>query len=297
MAAVGPAGRLVKRVGNEREVAAVGRVHMDSETVAFAEGEDLVERVHGADGCRAQRGHHCAHIAFAQFGFEGFEAHAAAAVGRNLSVFQLEHGGDAPVGVVGLLGAYDPLARRQLAGHPEGLEVGDCAAGGEVAQISAARFGPAEHGGDLADCLDLHLGAGPSAVARMVVGVDVHGQRVGRARQRVRRLQHLPGVEGMEVGIVVAQPARNRFQHPLHSRFRGWLSECREAGKLRFKQLGGARQQTGYRIVGHGDFSQYHSREVDAKPILVNRLHRKVREHREEEPQSGATGENSCSDF
>ena len=67
-------------------------------------------------------------------------------------------------------------------------------------------FGPAEHGGDLADRLDLHLRAGAAAVPGVVVGIDVHGQRIGRARQRMRRLEHLPGIERMEVGIVVSQP-------------------------------------------------------------------------------------------
>jgi hypothetical protein len=38
----------------------------------------------------------------------------------------------------------------------------------------------------------------------VVVRVDPHRERVGGARERVRRLEHLARVEGVEVGVVVA---------------------------------------------------------------------------------------------
>ena len=68
------------------------------------------------------------------------------------------------------------------------------------------------------DGLNLHLRAGPAAVARVVVGIDRHGQRIGCPRHRMRRLEHLPGIERMKVGIVVAQPVRDLVQHPGHRR-------------------------------------------------------------------------------
>jgi hypothetical protein len=47
----------------------------------------------------------------------------------------------------------------------------------------------------------------------VVVGIDPLGQRVRGSRDGVRRLQHLPGVERVEVGVVVVQPAGNLVEH------------------------------------------------------------------------------------
>ncbi len=106
------------------------------------------------------------------------------------------------MGVMRLFGRKDPHARAShLASDPERFKIGQRAARSEVAKI----FCPAEHGGESADCLDLHLRAGAAAVARMIVGIDLHGEGVGGAGQRMRRLEHLPGIEGMEVGVVVAE--------------------------------------------------------------------------------------------
>ena len=71
-------------------------------------------------------------------------------------------------------------------------------------QVAEVRL-PAEHARELGDRFLLHGRAGPPAVERVVVGVDPHRERVGEPRDRVRRLQHLAGVERMEVGIVVVQ--------------------------------------------------------------------------------------------
>ena len=137
---------------------------------------------------------------------------------------------------MGLLGADDPLAGRQLAGYPERLKVGESAAGGEVAQM----FSPGEHGGDLGNRLDLHLRAGAATVSGMVVRVDLHGQGVGGSRQRMRRLEHLPGVKRMKVGVVISQPMghnREDLRDPICIHF---IWECGQGRKLRFQQLGGA---------------------------------------------------------
>ena len=124
----------------------------------------------------------------------------------------------------------------------------------------AKELRPAEHPGDLGDRLDLHLRAGPAAVARVVVGIDGHGQRVGGARHRMRRLEHLAGIERMEVGVVVAQPARRL------SRIRAIAAESAagsEAGERRAMRQTAASsssvariKQIGDRIVGHGDLSR-----------------------------------------
>ena len=75
-------------------------------------------------------------------------SHPPAVVGGNRCVIELQHGGDALVGVVRLLRPHNPLPRRQLPGHPKRFEVGDRAARGQVAQIELSA--PAEHRGDLA---------------------------------------------------------------------------------------------------------------------------------------------------
>ena len=160
----------------------------------------------------------------------------------------------------------------ELPGDPQGLEVGHGAARGQVAQ----KLGPAEEASDRLDGLDLHLRAGPAAVAGVVVGIDGHGQRIGGPRHRMRRLEHLPGIKGVEVGVVVAQPAGHIRQNPvdclrgrggLGSRFKG-----RQGSKLRFKQLCGARQQMGYRIPGHEDLSPYHRLRFHYKTLCINRF-------------------------
>ena len=78
----------------------------------------------------------------------------------------------------------------------------------EVRCPEVTRRGPAEHGGDLRDGLHLHLRAGAAAIPGMIVRVDSHGQRVSGAGNGMRRLEHLPGIQRVEIGIVVAQPER-----------------------------------------------------------------------------------------
>ncbi len=51
---VGPARRLVERLGNQPEIAAVGRVHMHAEVVFPLERQNLVQRIHGGQGRGAQ---------------------------------------------------------------------------------------------------------------------------------------------------------------------------------------------------------------------------------------------------
>ncbi len=46
----------------------------------------------------------------------------------------------------------------------------------------------------------------------MIVGVYRHGQRVGCAGDGVGRLQHLPSVERVGIGVVVVKTDRNLLQ-------------------------------------------------------------------------------------
>ncbi len=75
------------------------------------------------------------------------------------------------------------------------------------------RARPAEHPADFGDALFFHGGTGAPAIERVVVRIDPQRQGVGDARDRVRRLEHLPGVLGVMVGVVVVHAAGDRLQH------------------------------------------------------------------------------------
>jgi hypothetical protein len=97
----------------------------------------------------------------------------------------------------------------ELAGDPEGFEVGKGAAAGEVAKM----LRPAEHCGQGSDRLHLHGRTGPPAVEGMIVGVQRHCERVGSAGDRVRRLQHLARIQRVLVGVVVMQLPGNPLEN------------------------------------------------------------------------------------
>ena len=98
------------------------------------------------------------------------------------------------------------LAGSELPGDPECLEIGEGSAAGQVAKM----FVPAEHGGDFAHRFDLHARAGAAAIEGVVVGVEPRSHGVGGARDGVGRLEHLPRIKRMKIGIVVA-PCGGRF--------------------------------------------------------------------------------------
>ena len=139
------------------------------------------------------------------FGLEGLlergHIHAAGVVGGDLGERQAEDAADAGVGVVGLIGGGDAVAGESLARDPESFKVGEGSAGGEMAEV----LGEAEHLCELGYGFELHGGAGAASVEGVVVGVDRHGERIGSARDGVRRLEHLAGVERVGVGVVVVQ--------------------------------------------------------------------------------------------
>jgi hypothetical protein len=78
------------------------------------------------------------------------------------------------------------------------------------------RAAPAEHVGDLGHGFDLHVGAGATAVACVVVRVNGHRKGVGGASDGVGRLKHLAGIERMEVRVIVAQPSSGLVEHGGH---------------------------------------------------------------------------------
>ncbi len=117
------------------------------------------------------------------------------------------------------------------------------------------KFGPAEHPGNFADGFNLHFGAGATAVTGVIVGIDLHGQRIRGAGHGVRRFQHLPGIEGVEIGIIVAQPDCGSLQDCCHRMEIVSRNKFRECWKILLEQLSGAGEKGRDRIVRHGKLS------------------------------------------
>src|SRR6267154_5286525 len=111
--------------------------------------------------------------------------------------------------VVGLRAGQDFLSRMKLTGDPERFEVGYGAAATEMAE----EIVPAEHCGDFGDCFFFHRGSSAAAIERVIVGIDPHSEGVSETSDGVRRLEHLPSVEGMKIGIVVLQAFGGALQN------------------------------------------------------------------------------------
>jgi len=62
---------------------------------------------------------------------------------------------------------------------------------------------PVEHYGEGVYSFDLHRGTRAATVESVIVGIDRHRQRIGSTSDGVWRLEHLPGVERVTVGVVV----------------------------------------------------------------------------------------------
>ncbi len=77
--------------------------------------------------------------------------------------------------------------------------------------------------GDCANRFYFHARAGAAAVERVVVGVDHHGERISGACQGMGRLEHLPGVQRMKVGVVVRHSLGHLGHHRGHGVNGGWL--------------------------------------------------------------------------
>lgn len=123
----------------------------------------------------------------------------------------------------------------ELASNPERFQIGHGAAAAKVAE----KLGPTKHGCDFANGFFFHGGAGAAAVERVIVGIDEHGKSVGQASDWMRRFEHLPGVERMEIGIVFLE-ARSGFVKNFGESGRdSGRSSCRKIRKTLRKSFGG----------------------------------------------------------
>ena len=175
---------------------------MDPRAEAATQLHGLVDRVDRAEPGGAGGHDDRADGAGAQQLLECVEVHASHDVRRDGVSPDAEQVAHPAVGVVGVGAVGDAQAGMQLARHEQRLEVGDRAAAGQVAEVLAEP----EHGGELRDDLAFHRGGRRPAVEGMVVRVDQHRGDVAEHRGRVRWLQHLPDVAGVEERVVVPQP-------------------------------------------------------------------------------------------
>jgi hypothetical protein len=106
--------------------------------------------------------------------------------------------------VVALDAESDATIRMRLSGNVKGFEICDRATRGQMAKV---RTQP-ELGRELADHFPLHLSGRRAAIERMVVRVHEHCGDVPGHGGRVRWFEHLTGVVGVEVRVVVAKPVR-----------------------------------------------------------------------------------------
>ena len=79
----------------------------------------------------------------------------------------------------------------------------------------------------------------------------------------MRRLEHLSGVQGMEIRVVIAQPPCSLFEHhkkrfAVCVRLALWPAG-RQALELILENLGRTSQQLGDLVLSHSDFSPYHN--------------------------------------
>ena len=135
-----------------------------------------------------------------------------------------------------LIGREDFLPRMQLAGNPQGFEVGHRPAAAQMPQV----FRPAEHRGDLGDRFLLHRGTGASAIQRVIVWIDPGSQSVGRARDRMWRLEHLASIKRMKVRVVVLESCGDFGHHGGETRvwrFRGIFGDAGQRGESAVKLL------------------------------------------------------------
>ena len=170
--------------------------------VPAGDRQDLVHRVDGTQAGGAGGGNHRADPAPGEQRVQCRGIHPPRAVGGHRGALDAEHAAHPGMGVVRLLAVGDAEAGMGFPGHVKGLQVGDRAAGGQVAEVGAQP----EHGGQRSDRLLFHLAGRGPAVQRVVVRVDQHRGEIAGHRSRVRGLEHLAGVGRVEERIVAVQP-------------------------------------------------------------------------------------------
>ena len=129
------AAALAAEVRREAEVAAVGRVRVQAESIAVSKRENPRQRVDRSDRGRSDGRDDGSHAAGVEAALEGREIHPALAVARNVFEGHPEDPADPRVRVVRLLGCHDGGAGTKLSADPQRFEVRHRPAAGQVAEV------------------------------------------------------------------------------------------------------------------------------------------------------------------
>ena len=208
-----PRGLGVELVGDDREKAAVSGIDVHASTMLAGERDDVGERVDGAEPRRTERRDDHADTPGGELTLESVEAHAAVSLGRYTHRVDAEHLAHARVRVVSIRRMSDRLTGRDLAAHPERLEVGRRAAPREVAHVVGR---VPEHGRELVEHLVLHARRRRTRVDRVVVGIELHRREVRSDSNGMRWLEHLPRVLRVKVRKVVVEAFDQLTEYGLH---------------------------------------------------------------------------------
>ena len=201
--------------------------------------EDLRQGIDRATARGAERDYDGADIAACKGALERVEAHTALVVGGDGLERDLEDFGQAAMRIVGLVRGDDGFAGMDKAGDPEGFEVGESATTGEVTEKPIGII--AKHGCDGGDGLLFHGAGFAAAVESVIVGIDVHGQAVSQSCHRMWWLEHLPGIKGVSVRIIVLHALGDIAEDGAH----GSLLSLVVAEGLKWRQLAVAGGQDG----------------------------------------------------
>ena len=122
---IGAPRRLVERIGNQPEVAAIGPIGVHAKSIALAQRQNLRQRIDGAHRSCTHRCNHRPHITLPEFDLERIQIHASSRVRRDHAKAELQNRRDAAVCIVRLPRRNNPLSRSQLSRHPQGLKICD----------------------------------------------------------------------------------------------------------------------------------------------------------------------------
>ncbi len=96
-----------------------------------------------------------------------------------------------------------------MSSHPQRFKIRHRPAAAQVPQVTL----PSKHRGYFTDRFFFHCRGRAPAIERVIIGINVHRQRIRQPRHGMRRLQHLARIQRMEVRVVVLQAFRGPRKH------------------------------------------------------------------------------------
>src|SRR5882724_4321943 len=225
--------RILGEVRRQRKISAIGGIHMHAKSEFRPQLQNFWKRIERSCRRRSQRRNHGSNIAARYALRQRVHVHASVRIAVDFFKRQLQHAGDSSMRVVRLVARENHLHWMDLPRNPQRFEIRHRSAAAQMPQ----KFLPSKHCGNFRNRLLLQFRRRASAIQRVIVWIDVHGQRICQPRHGMRWFQHLSCIERMKIGIVVLQFLRKRDQHFPHA-----LSASR--GGRKFRQLRKARVQS-----------------------------------------------------